>query len=111
MRCYLTADGRLVATQADAGDDFTRRDMPDDKAGQLAFVNELIAEAFERGREAGKRQRPPRDMSAGANLARMEAVRSGVDIDAMIEAIHEAEPHCFRRIAGAVAFRIAEGSK
>jgi hypothetical protein len=42
MRCYLTTDGRYVATQAEAGNGFSKVDWPDDKPGQLAALNALV---------------------------------------------------------------------
>lgn len=42
MRCYLTTDGRYVATQAEAGDGFSKIEWPDDKPGQLAAINALV---------------------------------------------------------------------
>lgn len=135
MRLYRDTRGLFHGTQADAGKGFARCDVPDDKAGRIAFLNGLLNEPNIEPEEGGGKitvhagRHPsevvdddpiwrrtktvpfPRDMSASANLARMEAVGQGIDIDAMLEAIDKAEPYTFRRIAGAVAFRIAEGSK
>lgn len=60
MRCYLTPNGRFVATQAEAGREGKRADVPDDKPGLLAFLNKLVDEvtaiaeglAIERGMPA-----------------------------------------------------------
>jgi hypothetical protein len=114
MRCYLTTDGRLVATQAEAGDGFTRRDIADDKAGLLADINALIEDAHGRGMAAGlaqaaRRQRPPRDNSATAHLSRID--HPGVDVDAMIELIARSDGATLKRFAGAVAVRFAELAK
>ena len=41
MRAYLTASGRYIGRQADAGKEgFTGVDIPDDKPGLLAWINE-----------------------------------------------------------------------
>lgn len=41
MRCYLTTAGELVATQAEAGKDWKRVELPDDKGAVLALLNAL----------------------------------------------------------------------
>ena len=40
MKAYLTASGRYIGRQADAGKEgFTGVDIPDDKPGLLAWIN------------------------------------------------------------------------
>jgi hypothetical protein len=110
MRLYRTTAGRFAATQAEAGEGFTRCDMPDDKAQRIAWLNEQInevgARAYLEGVAKGKRTR---DMSATAQLSRVD--NPGIDIDAIVEAIVSSEPYALKRFAGAVAVRFAEGAK
>ncbi len=51
----------------------------------------------------------PRDMSAGAVLARMD--QPGIDVDGVVEAIAKAKGYALRRYSGAVAVRFEEMSK
>ena len=44
MRFYLTTDGQLVGTQAEAGKGFEPVDVPTDKAGLRDFLNSQLSE-------------------------------------------------------------------
>nr|WP_047168867.1 hypothetical protein [Sphingomonas sp. Y57] len=45
MRCYLTTDGLFVRTQAEAGKDWQRVELPDDQASRIALYNALTGKA------------------------------------------------------------------
>lgn len=133
MRLYRTPSGRWFGTQADArracldeavpSTAWNEIDVPTDKPGLISWLHmncgpasveaakaEIALDKL-RDRAAAAKAAPPRDMSAGANLARMEAVRQGVDIDLMIETIATAGTATLKRFAGAVAVRFGELAK
>lgn len=45
MRLYITRDGSYAGTQADAGKGFQQVEVPTDKAGLLAYLNEHCTDA------------------------------------------------------------------
>lgn len=61
FRAYLTAEGRLVPNQEQAGKGFTQVTVPYKKADLLAFINDRLAraEANGRGLELDKMVDPP----------------------------------------------------
>lgn len=116
MDLYLIGS-KYVGTQADArgeakaqGIRFNSADhsikVPTDKAGLIAYLNEHLPAPVVPERSAVAlppvaAERPIRDMSAGAVLARSD--NPGLDVDAVVETIMAASGYALKRFSGAVA--------
>lgn len=105
MNLYL-ANGRYVGTQAEAwraDRNFKPVDVPTDKPGLIAYLNELAPAPRQSSAAAPPMaaEQPSRDMSAGAVLARSD--NPGLDVDGIVEAIISAKGIAAGRFATAVA--------
>lgn len=120
MRTYRTAMGALVATQAEAGKGWERLEIPDDKAGLLAFIN------AERGRGTAPAlplidAPAPAAEPAPAPAASAErcpacartpkaaaAIALGMETDAIAERILESDGWALAKLLGACVERFTE---
>lgn len=136
MRLYVTPAGQWAGTQADAKKlgQFVEVDVPTDKPGLLAWLNEnRVGDSGQRGCcqyqgtnqcecECGQEPDdiadllgepepepapPPRDMSASAIVSRIDTPR----IEEIVEVIATSKGQSLRRLAGAVAVRFEELAK
>lgn len=123
MRLYRTPSGSWAGTQADAkalakseGTAWAELEVPTDKPGLLAFLNENRVGAARRPEERTERLEatppareaqstptaPPRpDMGATAILSRID--NPGRDIDGAVELIATSQGHALKRFAAAVS--------
>ena len=135
MRLYVTPAGQWAGTQADAKKlgQFAEVDVPTDKPGLLAWLNEQrVGDTGQRGccpymgtRQCECGQEPddiadllgepepepvaaprPVDMTASAILSRMD--NPDIRVDDVVEAIGKSKMHALKRFAGAVAMRFQE---
>jgi len=115
MRLYRTDAGKWAGTQEEAralaksaGCAWHQVEVPTDKPGLLAFLNQ--EQALYRAAAATLRRHPSADPvppalreGAIADLARMEGNAAGIDVDALVAAISTSDSYRLARFAGAVA--------